>query len=283
MLPFQRQIVSAILSLFAAVSTVNAQSTCSAGGTQVTNARVERASTIVDVASEAGTFNTLLAAAKAAGLAEVLSGPGPFTVFAPTDEAFAKIDKGAIESLLQPENRDTLAAILKYHVVSGRVLARQAIGAGEAATLQGEKVEFAIDGGQLKVNDAAVVANDIIASNGVVHVIDTVLMPEELPSADRGRRVIGVYVERPGAALASQLGVDRNGSLVVTGLVSGSGAEQAGLEQFDVVIGINGRTASRAELDRAKGAVRPGQSLRLEILRKGERQTVSVPVMLARH
>ena len=133
--------------------------------------------TIVDVAAEAGSFNTLLAAAKAAGLAEALTGKGPFTVFAPTDEAFAKLPQSSVEDLLKPENKKQLVSILKYHVVSGRVSAAQAIKANAAETLEGRKINFTIRNGSLTVNDSTVTANDIEASNGVIHVIDTVLMP----------------------------------------------------------------------------------------------------------
>jgi len=133
---------------------------------------------IVGVADSAGSFSTLLAAAKAAGLAEVLSGEGPFTVFAPTDEAFAKLPEGTVESLLRPENRDKLAAILKYHVVPGRVFSNQAIDAGRATTVQGDEVRIGSRYGKVMVNKAKVVNADIDASNGVIHVIDTVLLPE---------------------------------------------------------------------------------------------------------
>lgn len=132
---------------------------------------------IVDVAKKAGTFNTLLTAAKAAGLVETLGGKGPFTILAPTDEAFAKLPTGTVESLLKPENRDQLAAILKYHVVPGRVSAREAVTANMAKTLFGETVIFDLRDGQLTVNGVNVVATDIDASNGMVHVINAVLMP----------------------------------------------------------------------------------------------------------
>ena len=134
-------------------------------------------SNIVDTAQSAGTFGTLLAAAKAAGLAEALMGEGPLTVFAPTDEAFAKLPAGTVESLLKPENRHKLAGILKYHVVEGRVYADQAVAARTAGTLEGSEVTVRLRGGTVTVNDSKVVAADIDASNGVVHVIDTVLLP----------------------------------------------------------------------------------------------------------
>ncbi|MGE3180642.1 MAG: fasciclin domain-containing protein [Phycisphaerae bacterium] len=132
---------------------------------------------VVEVAQGAGSFNTLIAAAKAAGLVPALTGEGPITLFAPTDAAFAKLPKGTVESLLQPENKDKLANILKYHVVSGRVYSPDAVSAGKAETLEGGKIKIAAKGGTAMVNDAKLVKTDIDASNGVIHVIDTVLMP----------------------------------------------------------------------------------------------------------
>lgn len=130
---------------------------------------------IVETASKAGKFNTLLAAAKAAGLAETLASDGPFTVFAPTDAAFAKLPDGTVESLLADPER--LAKILKYHVVKGNVVAGDVVKMNDAKTLLGQKVKIATDGG-VKINNAKVVATDVLARNGVIHVIDTVLLPE---------------------------------------------------------------------------------------------------------
>ena len=132
---------------------------------------------IIELAVKAGSFQTLAAAIKAAGLAETLSGTGPFTVFAPTDEAFAKLPRGTVESLLKPENKDQLVAVLKYHVVPGRIYARDAIAAQTAATAQGSRVRISLRGGVLMVNDATVLENDIEASNGVIHIIDSVILP----------------------------------------------------------------------------------------------------------
>lgn len=132
---------------------------------------------IVETAAEAGTFQTLLAAAKAAGLAEALMGEGPFTILAPTDEAFAALPEGTVESLLKHENLDKLAAILKHHVISGRVYARDAVVAERAETLQGTKLDVGIEGGRLTIAGANVIATDIDATNGVIHVIDRVLLP----------------------------------------------------------------------------------------------------------
>ena len=132
---------------------------------------------IVDTAISAGSFNTLVAAVQAAGLVETLKGPGPFTVFAPTDAAFAALPAGTVEDLLRPENRDQLTSILTYHVVSGKVLSSDLAGQQLAAsTVQGTTV--AIDGTSgVSVNNANVVTADIGTSNGVIHVIDTVLIP----------------------------------------------------------------------------------------------------------
>ena len=135
--------------------------------------------TIPEVATDAGKFKTLLAAAKAAGLAETLGTEGPFTVFAPTDKAFEKLPEGTVESLLKEENKDKLVGILKNHVISGRVYAADALEAKKAETLtKGSMLKVAKDGEDVKVNDAKVIMADVEASNGVIHVIDTVLLPE---------------------------------------------------------------------------------------------------------
>ncbi len=133
---------------------------------------------IVGVASEAGSFGTLIAAAKAAGLVEALTGDQPLTVFAPTDEAFAALPPGTVESLLKPENKDQLKSILLYHVVAGRVYSDQAAKLDSAKTLQGSSFDIKAWDDSLKVDGAKVLAADIEASNGVVHVIDRVILPE---------------------------------------------------------------------------------------------------------
>ncbi|WP_103335331.1 fasciclin domain-containing protein [Pseudotabrizicola formosa] len=131
---------------------------------------------IVDTAVEAGTFNTLAAALTAAGLVETLKGEGPFTVFAPTDEAFAALPAGTVDTLLLPENKDQLTAILTYHVVPGAVMSTDLTEGMTAATVNGADVTITLDGGA-KVNGANITTADIAASNGVIHVIDTVIMP----------------------------------------------------------------------------------------------------------
>ena len=138
---------------------------------------------IVDTAVEAGTFNTLAAALTAADLVEVLKGEGPFTVFAPTDDAFAKLPEGTVESLLLPENKDQLVAILTYHVVAGSVTSDQVVTLDAAATVNGASVSITTSDAGVKVDDANVTAVDILASNGVIHVIDSVILPPAGPTA----------------------------------------------------------------------------------------------------
>lgn len=134
---------------------------------------------IVETAQAAGTFNTLIAAARAAGLDTVLAGPGPLTVFAPTDEAFAKLPAGTVENLLKPENKSLLAEVLKYHVVAGSVKAADVVKLNGAETVGKQRVAIKVNSGKVMLNTkTTVVATDIMASNGVIHVIDSVLMPE---------------------------------------------------------------------------------------------------------
>jgi uncharacterized surface protein with fasciclin (FAS1) repeats len=142
------------------------------------------AADIVDTAVAAGTFKTLAAALTAADLATTLEGTGPFTVFAPTDAAFAKLPAGTVENLLKPENKPMLQAVLKYHVVSGKVLAADVVKLSKAPTLQGQDVTITVSGSTVKINDATVTSADVIASNGVIHVIDTVLLPPAPPAKD---------------------------------------------------------------------------------------------------
>ena len=132
---------------------------------------------IVDTAVAAGQFKTLAAALGAAGLVSTLKGPGPFTVFAPTDAAFAKLPQGTVTSLLKPENKAALTAILTYHVVSGKVMAADVVKLTKAPTVNGANVAIMVSNGSVMVNNATVTMTDIVASNGVIHVIDTVLLP----------------------------------------------------------------------------------------------------------
>ena len=131
---------------------------------------------IVDTAAAAGDFGTLLAAAEAAGLVDTLKGEGPFTVFAPTDAAFAALPEGTVADLLKPENKEALAAILTYHVIAGKVMSTDLTDDMEAATVNGDTVMIDLDNGVM-VDDATVVTADIEATNGVIHVIDKVIMP----------------------------------------------------------------------------------------------------------
>ncbi len=130
---------------------------------------------IVDTAVNAGSFNTLVAAVKAAGLVDTLKGEGPFTVFAPTDEAFSKLPEGTVDSLLA--DIPQLTKILTYHVVSGKVLASDVVNLDSAATVEGSSIKIDASNGGVKINDATVVTPDVEADNGVIHVIDTVLIP----------------------------------------------------------------------------------------------------------
>jgi transforming growth factor-beta-induced protein len=132
---------------------------------------------IVDTAVGAGNFKTLAAALGAAGLVETLKGDGPFTVFAPTDEAFGKLPEGTLEDLLKPENKGKLSAILTYHVVPGRVLAADVVKLSSAKTVQGSEVDIKVNDGKVHVDNATVTATDIKCSNGVIHVIDAVILP----------------------------------------------------------------------------------------------------------
>ena len=133
---------------------------------------------IVDVAVENGSFTTLAAALDAAGLIETLKSDGPFTVFAPTDEAFAKLPEGTVESLLLPENKDKLVSILTYHVVAGKVKAKKVVKLESATTVQGSDVTIKVVDGTVMLDNATVIMTDIKASNGIIHVIDSVLLPK---------------------------------------------------------------------------------------------------------
>ena len=163
-----------------AVATLAFTGAAFAGGSYAKTAMTETkaAGTIVDIAAGNADFSTLVAALKAAGLVETLSGAGPFTVFAPTNAAFAKLPAGTVESLLKPENKAKLTSILTYHVVSGKVLAADVVGLKSAKSVQGGEIKIDASKG-VKVDDATVTATDIVGSNGVIHVIDTVIMPPQ--------------------------------------------------------------------------------------------------------
>ncbi|MCR9248708.1 MAG: fasciclin domain-containing protein [bacterium] len=238
--------------------------------------------TIPAIAKAAGSFQTLLAAAKAAKLVDTLSGKGPLTVLAPTDDAFAQLPKGTVKNLLRPENRRQLARILSYHVVPGRIYADQAITAGAAKTATGDPVRFSIAGGRLQVEGTNIVGTDIDAKNGVVHVIDRVLMPPK-PARPAGRLVIGVNIERPSSALAAQLGIDRNKTLLVTGLTKGGGAERAGLKRYDILTGFDGMPATDANLSKAKEAAGYEGKVEVNLIRRGKHRDLEIPVGVSKH
>ena len=185
----------AVLAVAASLSTMSAQAaSCGSGGgaeaaapaaggekkveTVKASEAAKPSKDIVDTAVAAGSFNTLVAAVKAAGLVETLKGEGPFTVFAPTDEAFAKLPKETLADLLKPENKEKLASILTYHVVSGNVKAADVVKLKSAKTVNGKEVKISVDGDKVKVDDANVVKTDIATSNGVIHVIDSVILPK---------------------------------------------------------------------------------------------------------
>lgn len=162
---FSISIIAAALALTVSIATAG-------------NYDEKKSSDIVDTAEAAGQFGTLAAALEAADLVDTLKSEGPFTVFAPTDDAFAKLPAGTVESLLLPENRDQLISILTYHVVAGKVTASQVVDMTSAATVNGESLTIMVEGGEVFVNDATVIATDVMASNGVIHVVDTVILPK---------------------------------------------------------------------------------------------------------
>jgi uncharacterized surface protein with fasciclin (FAS1) repeats len=159
-------------SLMAALVTLPVLAACSS-----TNAETAASKDIVDTAASAGQFNTLIAAAQAADLVDTLKSPGPLTVFAPTDAAFAALPAGTVENLLKPENKDQLVKVLTYHVVSGKVMAADVVKLSSATTVEGSDVAIDASSGKVMINDAQVVQADVGASNGVIHVIDKVILP----------------------------------------------------------------------------------------------------------
>ena len=165
---------SALLAMFAALTMI---ASSAFAGSYSDKKKMAAEQNIVEIAAGNETFSTLVAALQAGDLVETLQGDGPFTVFAPTDEAFAKLPEGTLENLLKPENKDQLVSVLTYHVVAGKVMAKDVAGLDSATTVQGTDVSVATDYGKVKINDATVVTADISASNGVIHVIDTVILP----------------------------------------------------------------------------------------------------------
>jgi len=178
----KRWTISSLIAVFAvlvlsAVPALSSCGGCGGCGGQGGYGKAESAKDIVDTAIEAGSFSTLAAALTEAGLVEALKGDGPFTVFAPTDDAFSALPEGTVESLLKPENRDKLVAILAYHVVPGKVMAKQVADLSAAETLNGQRVDIKVENGIVMVDGANVVSADVKASNGVIHVIDSVILP----------------------------------------------------------------------------------------------------------
>ena len=178
-----RRTAIAVVAVAAALTLSACSSSSDEATTAESSAAVEEASvgTIVEVASANPDFSTLVAAVSAAGLVETLSGEGPFTVFAPTNEAFAALPPGVLDALLLPENKDALVKILTYHVVPGTVLAAD-ITDGDVATVEGQNVTLSTANG-VTVNGATVLTADVLASNGVIHVIDAVLVPADVDVA----------------------------------------------------------------------------------------------------
>lgn len=174
-----KHIKSILLICSLVVAPVIAQAHCGACGADHAKKSYDKKASkdIVDTALAAGSFNTLAAALQAAGLVETLKGKGPFTVFAPTDEAFAKLPAGTVEDLLKPENKDQLIAVLTYHVVAGKVKAKDVVTLTSAKTVQGSSVDIKVKGDTVYVDNAKVVKTDIRASNGIIHVIDSVILP----------------------------------------------------------------------------------------------------------
>ena len=167
-----------LLSSFAAFAVVTALVSQSAlAGDCAASCSASKKKDIVDTAVGAGSFKTLVTAVSKAGLVETLKGKGPFTVFAPTDEAFAKLPEGTVAELIKPENKEKLTAILTYHVVAGKVLAEDVVKLSEAKTVQGSNVDIKVDDGKVYIDAAQVVKADIHTSNGVIHVIDSVILP----------------------------------------------------------------------------------------------------------
>jgi len=202
-------------------------------------------------------------------------GPGPITVLAPTDEAFAKLGEQTLASLLRPENRSRLARILKYHVTPGRLFAADALQAGAASTSAGDGVRFRIRSGRLFARDAALLETDLDAASGVIHVRDSVLI-QPTPS---GRLVIGYNTQTPSAALAAQLRIDRHSAVVVTSVTR----PQSGLERYDVITRIDGKPYSQERIDAAKERAGYRGTVRLTLFREGEHLEIDAPVDVEPH
>lgn len=225
---------------------------------------------LVEVASQAGSFGTLLAAVEAAGLAPTLLGEGPFTVLAPTDEAFAALPHGTVERLLDPHNQSELVRVLANHVIPARVYANEAVRLTSATTLAETTQRFTIEEGQLRVGGARVLANDIEAANGVIHVIDQVLVP-----AAPQPLLIGYQFELPSEELAEYLGIDRHASARITAVIR----DACPLEVDDIVVAVDGAAYSDSVIDAAKRRAGLGGTVRLDVLRRGRLIELDCPVV----
>ncbi len=226
---------------------------------------------LVSAGAKAGQLSLLQAALQAADLDEVLASEGPITILAPTDEAFGRVPEQTLQRLLQPQNRELLGVILKYHVVPGRVSAVKALAAGKASTVQGDPVRFGLSAGRLQVNDANVIVNDLRAANGVIHLIDAVLMPPDAPQPRaQGRLVIGINYGRPSSEQRMMLGLGSGEGITVTNVSSRGAAKDAGLLKGDIIVSINGAPATLERLSQAKGEAGAGGTLDMVIARKVE-------------
>ena len=232
-----------------------------------------QADDIVDVAAGNKSFRTLVAALKAAGLVETLKSKGPFTVFAPTDEAFSKLPKGTVESLLKPENKKKLVSILTYHVLPGKVAAKN-VKSGRVKTVNGSTVELRVYRGAVTVDKAKVLKTDIMASNGVIHVIDSVIIPSSSGSHERSlqsrsssRGYLGVSIK------PSQ----RPKGVRIQRVYPNTGAAKAQLKTGDVIQKINGASLTNSSsLVSRLSETKAGQKVTLLVFRKGKSGTVEV-------
>ena len=237
----------------------------------------KRTGDIVDVAAGNKSFKTLVAAVKAAGLVDTLKGKGPYTVFAPTDAAFAKLPKGTLQSLLKPENKKKLVSILTYHVVPGRVLAKD-VKSGRVKTANGSPLEIKLSRGDVTVNNAKVVATDVMASNGVIHVIDTVIIPQSIPpsrssqrtssqSRSSSRGYLGVSVESS----------SRPKGLRIQQVYANTAAARGKLKRGDIILKINGSAVtSNSSLISRLSKTKPNQKATLLISSGGNTKTLQV-------
>ena len=177
----QAKWISSAAAVAVALAAIAGSATAGSGtkkSKEASTAQVTQAQDIVTTAVAAGSFKTLAAALEAAGLVETLQGKGPFTVFAPTDEAFAKLPKGTVEELLKPANKEKLIGVLTYHVVAGNVMAKDVVALENAKTVNGQSLSIVTKDGAVRIDGANVVKTDIVCSNGVIHVIDSVILPK---------------------------------------------------------------------------------------------------------